>query len=87
MSHLNLTVTSVLDAGRYACIAQSIAGSVRHEGLLRIGGETRIKRMPGRSALAEQPSTWLPCELVGDAPASVHWEKGKSPYIECISYT
>jgi hypothetical protein len=76
VSHLNLSVSSVLDAGRYTCEARNSAGSARHDGRVRVAGPTRIKRMRDRLAVAEQSDVWLPCELVGNAPASIYWQKG-----------
>lgn len=80
VSHLNFTVQSVLNAGRYSCLAKNSHGSILHQGRLEISGQTRIKPMRSRSVVASQISTILDCDIVGDKPTNFnfYWIKGKN---------
>lgn len=76
VSHLNFTVQSVLNAGRYTCLAMNAHGSASHQGRLEVTGQTRIKPMRSRSVVAQQLSTMLDCIIVGSAPINFNWLKG-----------
>ena len=75
VSHLNFTVQSVLNAGRYACLAVNPHGRALHEGRLEVSGQTRIKPMRSRSVVAQQLSTMLDCNIVGSTPINFNWLK------------
>lgn len=77
VSHLNFTVQSVLNAGRYSCVAMNPYGTIVHQGRLEINGQTRIKPMRSRSVVAQQLVTMLDCNIVGSPPINFNWLKGK----------
>lgn len=76
MSHVNVTVESVLDGGVYSCTASNRLGSITHSGLLRVEGRARIREMANRSAV-EGESVWLPCWVLGSEAVVIHWAKGQ----------
>ena len=76
VSHVNVTVESVLDGGVYTCTAANRVGSAVHSGLVRVEGRARIRELPGRSVV-EGENVWVACWILGSEAVIVHWSKGQ----------
>lgn len=76
VSHVNVTIESVLDGGLYTCTAGNRLGSISHSVVLRVEGRSRIREMANRSAV-EGESVWLPCWILGSDAVLIHWTKGQ----------
>ncbi|CAG2181867.1 unnamed protein product, partial [Oppiella nova] len=74
VSYLNITVSSVFDAGLYECVLTNKAGNNRHSAHIRVKGPTNIRQMHTRNFTAMNDIT-LNCPVVGDKPKIIEWHK------------
>ncbi|RWS31821.1 Down syndrome cell adhesion molecule-like protein Dscam2, partial [Leptotrombidium deliense] len=74
VSHINISVESVYDGGHYECVASNVAATIRHSSEMIVSGETRIREMHNRSAVATQ-SISMSCYTVGTKPSLIVWKK------------
>ena len=77
ISYVNSTIESVYDGGHYQCKATNKKGEAKHESIILVKGETRLRKMNNKVATATQ-SILLQCWLLSVRRLSIKWQKGKN---------
>lgn len=84
VSHVNVSVESVLDGGQYACTASNKLGTITYTAGVSVVGDPVIRSMSNVSVV-EGDTVWIPCSVLGStAGYSILWSKGQLLSVSCL---
>lgn len=76
MSHVNVSVESVLDGGQYRCGASNKLGAITHSAGVSVAGDPVIRSISNVSVV-EGDTVWIPCSVLGSTTGyNILWSKG-----------